>query len=63
MVEVKIQLPDILNEKVDSLVQTGWYLDRNEIFTAALRAFLRTHSRELMDKFALEDIEWGLRGN
>lgn len=63
MKEITIKVPDMLSHKMESLVESGWFLDINEIFLSAVRLYLETHSHELLEKFILEDIEWGLRGN
>jgi hypothetical protein len=45
------------------LVKEGWFRDEKDIFSEAIRRFLDSHRSELMEKFILDDVEWGLEGN
>lgn len=62
MQEITLKVPQNLVHTLDELVNSGWYIDKNEIILLALRNYLRVHSEELMEKFIKEDIEWGLSG-
>lgn len=63
MTEITLKVPNNMMKTIGSLIESGWYLDENELFLLALRNYLKTHSEELMTKFIKEDIEWGLRGS
>lgn len=45
------------------LVKEGWFRDEKDILSEALRRFLDSHRIDLMEKFVLEDVEWGLHGD
>lgn len=62
MTEITLKVPNSLMKTIGSLVESGWYVDENELFLLALRNYLKTHSEELMTRFVKEDIEWGLLG-
>jgi hypothetical protein len=49
-------------EKIERLVNEGWFPNREEIINDALRRFVDTHTPELMEKHILDDVKWGLRG-
>ena len=63
MTEITLKVPNNMMKTIGSLIESGWYIDDNELFLLALRNYLKTHSEELMTKFIKEDIEWGLRGS
>ena len=63
MSQTTINLPPRLAELVDSYVQAGWFPDLNTMVIEALRRYLETHQLELTERFIMEDVEWGLRGN
>jgi hypothetical protein len=58
-----ITLPPRLEAQVQTYVQAGWVTDPNTLIIEALRRYLEAHQMELMEKYLLEDIEWGLHGN
>lgn len=62
MQTVHAQLPDNLYHKVESLVQTGWFRDEQDILLEALRRYLDVYNDELMEQQIREDVEWGLHG-
>lgn len=47
---------------MDRLVKPGWFRNREEIISQALRRFLDSYSPDLRDKVIRGDVEWGLRG-
>ena len=59
---VQTTLPSHLLAQVESLVQEGWFQDMDELIADALRRFLETHRPELMERYILQDVEWGLYG-
>jgi hypothetical protein len=62
MKRIQAEVPEQLYKKALMLVQEGWFRDEEDIFAEALRRFLDAHEPELMQKFILDDVEWGLRG-
>ncbi|HHT9111590.1 MAG TPA: CopG family transcriptional regulator [Candidatus Brocadiaceae bacterium] len=60
---VKMEVPEHLYKNAVALVKEGWFLDEKEVFSEAIRRFLDSHRPELMEKFILDDVEWGLRGH
>ena len=59
---VQATITDKLDRAIDSLVELGWYSDRDAVVREAIRRFLDAHQPGLMAKFVREDVEWGLRG-
>lgn len=59
----KIELSPKLEQGIKQLVSDGWFNSKNEIVEDAIRRFLESHSSEIMEQFAKEDIEWGLHGD
>jgi Arc/MetJ-type ribon-helix-helix transcriptional regulator len=62
MKTIKVKLPEKIYSQLDILVKEGWFPSHGDIVAQALRRFLDSHRPELMEKFILEDIEWGLHG-
>ena len=55
--------PFLIHKMAGLLVKEGWFRDEKDIFSEAIRRFLDSHRSELMEKFILDDVEWGLEGN
>ena len=62
MKSVQTEIPEQLYKVAAVLVKEGWFRDETEIFSEAIRRFLDSHRPLLMEKFILEDVEWGLHG-
>ena len=62
MQTIETELPDQLYNRVNTLVKNGWFRDQNEVLCEAIRKFIESHRPELIEKFLLEDVEWGLHG-
>ena len=62
MKTVQTEVPEQLYKMAAHLVKEGWFRDEKDILSEALRRFLDSHRTELMEKFVLEDLEWGLHG-
>ncbi len=62
MQTVQTELPDILYHKVESLVQTGWFRDEQDIVLEALRRDLDIYNAEVMEQQIRDDVQWGLYG-
>jgi Arc/MetJ-type ribon-helix-helix transcriptional regulator len=59
---VQATLPTRLLARVQSLIADGWFQDMDELIADALRRLLDTHRPELMERYILQDVEWGLHG-
>ena len=59
---VQATLPTRLLVQVESLIREGWFHDLDDLVADALRRLLDTHRPELMERYILEDVEWGLHG-
>ena len=59
---INTQIPKALIKSMNNLVKEGWYLNINSIIIDALRHYIDSHQPDLMEKFILEDVEWGLDG-
>ncbi|MBW2742319.1 MAG: CopG family transcriptional regulator [Deltaproteobacteria bacterium] len=63
MKTVQMEVPEHLYKHAIVLVKEGWFRDEKEIYSEAIRRFLDSHRPELMEKFILDDVEWGLHGH
>jgi len=59
---VRAKVPARLLTEVQAMVETGWFRSLDELMTDALRRFIESHRAELMERFILQDVEWGLYG-
>ena len=59
---VQATIPTRLLAQMESLVTQGWFQDTDDLIADALRRLLDTHRPELMERYILEDVEWGLHG-
>jgi len=62
MKTIQMEVPEKIYEKATVHVKDGWFCDEKDIFAEAIRRFLDSHQPELMDKYILNDVEWGLHG-
>ena len=62
MQTVQIELPEQLYKSVNALVKNGWFKDEKEVLYEAIRKFVESYHPELIEKFILDDVEWGLHG-
>ena len=62
MKTIEMEIPDQLYKKATYLVKEGWFKEEKDIFSEAIRRFLDSHRPELIEKFMLDDVEWGLHG-
>ena len=62
MQTVHVQMPDMLYHKVESLAQTGWFRDEQDLLLEALRRYLDIYNDEVMEQQIRDDVEWGLSG-
>ena len=63
MKTIQMEVPEQLYQKAIGLVKEGWFRDEKDIFSEAIRRFLDSHQPEMMEKFVLDDVEWGLSGD
>ena len=59
---VQTEIPENLYKGATALAKEGWFRNEQEVFSEAIRRFLESHQPELMDRFIMEDVEWGLHG-
>jgi len=60
---VQADVPVRLFTEMRMLVEAGWFRDLDELMSDALRRFVESHRAELIERFILEDVEWGLHGD
>jgi len=60
---INIKLPPRMADQIEQLVQDGWVSDFNSLVVEALRRYIETHQVELNERFIMDDVEWGLKGN
>jgi Arc/MetJ-type ribon-helix-helix transcriptional regulator len=58
-----VELPQRLREQVRALVEQGWFSTEEQLVHEAVRRFVESHRPELMTRYVLDDVEWGLRGD
>ncbi len=63
MKTIQADVPEELYKKAVELVKAGWFKDEEDIFLEAIRRFVDSHRPDLMEKFVLDDVEWGLHGD
>jgi Arc/MetJ-type ribon-helix-helix transcriptional regulator len=59
---VQAEVPVQLLDRLQGLVEDGWFRDLDEVILDALRRFAESHPTELMERFLHQDVEWGLHG-
>ena len=63
MQTIQSEVPERLYKNIIALIKEGWFQDEKEVFSEAIRRFVDSHRPELMEKFVLNDVEWGLHGD
>ena len=63
MQTIQTEVPEHLYKNIIALIKEGWFCDEKEVFSEAIRRFVDSHRPELMEKFVLNDVEWGLHGD
>jgi len=63
MQTIQTEVPEHLYKNIIELIKEGWFRDEKEVFSEAIRRFVDSHRPELMEKFVLNDVEWGLHGD
>ena len=63
MQTIQTEVPENLYKNITALIKEGWFRDEKEVFSEAIRRFVDSHRPELMEKFVLNDVEWGLHGD
>jgi len=49
-----------IQQGIDEMVRRGWFRDANALLEEAARRYLESHTDDLMERFVVEDIRWGL---
>jgi len=60
---VQTDVPVRLLSEMQALVGAGFFGSLDELMLDALRRFVESHRTELMERFARDDVEWGLHGD
>lgn len=63
MATLKVELPQQLHSRPRELVAQGWFSSETDVVQEAVRRFLEARAPEIMARFVMEDVEWGLRGS
>ena len=63
MTTLKVELPEQLREQLRALVAQGWFASEDALIQEAVRRFLEARAPELGERFAREDVDWGLKGD
>ena len=58
MKSLSVDFPDSLAVAVESYVKAGLFNSELDVLLAAISEFIRHNRIDLMEKFAIEDIEW-----
>jgi Arc/MetJ-type ribon-helix-helix transcriptional regulator len=59
---ITARLPAALLEAIQGLVEDGWFRDLDDVLLEALRRYLDARPPELLERFARQDVDWGLHG-
>jgi Arc/MetJ-type ribon-helix-helix transcriptional regulator len=59
---IQAQLPAALLESMQALVEDGWFRDLDDVLVEALRRYLDARPPDLLERFARQDVDWGLHG-
>jgi len=62
-VTIQADVPVCLLMEMQALVDAGWFCSLDELILDALHRFVQSHRAELMERFILKDVEWGLHGD
>lgn len=57
-----LSLPDALTAELDAAVEAGWFSDRGEAVSAAVREFVNRGRLALQEEQQLADIAWAVTG-
>ena len=63
MTTLKVELPEQLRQQLRALVAQGWFASEDALIQEAVRRFLEARAPELGERFAREDVDWGLKGD
>ena len=53
-----MNVTDEVAHATKDFIKAGYFRTESDVFVAAVVDFLRRNRRELLDRFAAEDIEW-----
>lgn len=62
MTTIHAQVPDLLWQQAQIMIERGWASDMESLITESLRRYLESHQEAITERFIREDIEWGLNG-
>lgn len=60
---IHAEVPDVLLQQAQVLVQRGWANNVQELVTESLRRYIESHQEALTEQFIQDDIAWGLHGD
>jgi hypothetical protein len=63
MKTIQTEVPEKLYNKAIDMVKQGWFRDEKDLFSEAIRRYVDSHRPDLMEKYVLNDVEWGLHGH
>ena len=58
MKTLSIDLPDNMANQIENFVKSGFFTSEPDVILAAMTEFIRRNRIELMERFAMEDIDW-----
>lgn len=58
MKTLSIHIPDNIADQIHDYVKAGFFSSEPDMILAAMSEFLRRNRVDMMERFALEDIEW-----
>jgi hypothetical protein len=62
MTTIHAQVPDLLWQQAQIMIERGWASDMESLITESLCRYLESHQEAITERFIREDIEWGLNG-
>lgn len=57
---LKLEVPDQIAKRIESLVQEGWFASEEELVRFALSEFLSHYRLQVREEFQQDDIRWAL---
>ncbi len=58
---VTIQIPDTIEIILNKFVSEGYFKSKEDLFLLVISDFIRRNQLELMEAFAMEDIQWAFQ--
>ena len=58
MKTMSFDIPDNMANQIKDFVKVGFFASEPDVIMAAMTEFIRRNKIDMMERFAMEDIEW-----